>query len=207
MDVSIGEVETEVSGSANNPAQEAVPEAHEPTPTQDDATEVHETTPAQEDTPEAHTPIPLLFIPENLEQLEYLMIAERGRPVLEVGFIGTNEEKNKMLESYGMIFMSMIALYPDRELYYTNLWNLAFNEFQSFSLAEFVELSPDDLSIYGLDDPSLEIMYYDYFRENETHIIFGDQTGGGMVYCMVDGQLVQKKGIPDILPKHNRHNI
>ena len=129
-----------------------------------------------------------LFTPEALEQLEYLRISERGKLEIEFGFVGTEDEREEMLESFGMIFMTMIKPYPDRDLYYSNLWDGALSDFQFFSLTELVDMFPSDLSQYGLDDPLLEIQYYDYFRVNETHLIFGDQTEDGMVYCMVVGR-------------------
>ncbi|MCL2708730.1 MAG: DUF4340 domain-containing protein [Defluviitaleaceae bacterium] len=117
------------------------------------------------------------------ESFEYMFIRERGRQPVEFGFTGTESEKSEMYDAYGIVSMTMIQPYPGRDLYYSNFDDHVMTNFNDFTLGELVSLRPDDLSPYGLDDPSLEVRFKEMF--NDTHLFFGDMTEDGRIYCMV----------------------
>lgn len=115
------------------------------------------------------------------ESIQYIYLKERGKAPIEFGFFGTDQEKQDMYEQFGMIYVTMLQPYPGRELYYSNFEQSVMTDFMNMQIGDMVALRPDDLSIYGLDDPSLELWINDL--ESEIHLLFGEQTGDGKIYC------------------------
>ena len=85
-----------------------------------------------------------------------------------------------------MIYLTMTQPHPGRDLYNSSLDEFIMKDFYAFALGELVELRPQDLAAYGLDDPALELRFTD--PENETHLLFGDKTDDGMIYCKFAGK-------------------
>lgn len=119
--------------------------------------------------------------------IEYVLIAAKDRPVIEFGFDGTEEERTAMYEQYGMVSVTMMQPYPGRELYYSSFETNVLTAYNEFTIGDLVALKPDDLSIYGLDEPSLEVRFTD--AEGDNHLLFGDTLDDGEhIYCMIVGK-------------------
>jgi len=118
--------------------------------------------------------------------LEYIKIAERGRPLVEFTFHGTDEDKDNMYEQYGGIYLTMNEPYHGRDLYYESFDMAVMEEFLPFSIGELIELAPNDLSVYGLDEPSLELRLSN--RDNDLHLFFGDLADENLIYVMIAGR-------------------
>jgi hypothetical protein len=118
-----------------------------------------------------------------LDGAEYILINERDAEPIEFTFIGTEEEKEDMYRRFGMVNITMTTPHLGRELYYTSMDRVLINDFNNlFRLGEMVALIPEDLSVYGLDEPSLEFKYIGIRGIDEIHLLFGDRTEDGLIY-------------------------
>lgn len=122
----------------------------------------------------------------NTEALTYTYIHEEGKPEIEIDFSGTEEEKQKDIESFGAVVLTMFKPYAGREIYASNLVEFILKGIDSISASELVEYSTEDFSQYGLDNPKLDIWLKD--TANELHILVGDDTGNGTNYCKLADQ-------------------
>jgi hypothetical protein len=119
-----------------------------------------------------------------IDGAEYLLIHERGSRIIEFAFDGDEDEKEEMYERFGMVNITMTSPYPGRDLYYTNMENNIFSRFnERFRLGDLAALMPGDLSEFGLDEPSLEFKWISQYAMDELHLLFGDRTDDGMIYC------------------------
>jgi hypothetical protein len=116
----------------------------------------------------------------NTEFIDYFLIAERGKPTIEFDFVGTQEERETMQEQYGGLVLKMIQPHYGRDLYTGSLKVYLLDRITGMTIGDLVELNAADLSVYGLDEPSLEFWYK--FQEDEIHLLFGDQTEDGNIY-------------------------
>jgi hypothetical protein len=120
--------------------------------------------------------------------MEYLLIQERGKTPIEFAFDGTEEEQQEMYEQYGMIYVTMMQPFPGREMYYSNFERAVLEEFNYLALGDMVALRPDDLSPYGLDNPSVTVWVRD--AEQSLHMHFGNRTEDNQIYCKFDDRPV-----------------
>jgi hypothetical protein len=123
--------------------------------------------------------------PIDVNGAEYLLINQRGKKPVEFIYTGTEEEKEEYYEQFGTIVMDMVSPYPGRELYYSSIERLVIDPFnEKFRLGKLIELSAEDLSLYGLDEPSLEFHWIGAFENETMHLLFGDKTEDDLIYVM-----------------------
>ena len=121
------------------------------------------------------------------ELMTTLIVRERGQEPIEFAFDGTEEEKNELLESFGMIWLTMVHPFPGRALNFQNFEMIALDGFDAFQAGEIVDLFPEDTSIYGFDDPQLEFIVEDVVGRG-FHLIFGDFYDDRYIYMMFYGR-------------------
>jgi len=99
------------------------------------------------------------------ETIDYVLIAERGREVIEF-----SRQPHDHFED--MTWHVMGQPFPGREVFLMNFGYHILEDFASFQFGDLVNLHPASLAPYGLDDPSLEFIYQAF--HGETHLLFGD---------------------------------
>ena len=119
-----------------------------------------------------------------LDSLIYAYFYQRDVYELEVGYDGTDEEMEQDLERYGMVLLSLIKPYPGRDLYFSSLQAAVLEKVESITLSDVVEVYPEDLSIYGLDDPEI-IMHLIDGELDEYHIFIGNDASETHSYVML----------------------
>jgi len=138
----------------------------------------------------------------NAQALLHLYIHERGRPALEFGWDGTDEELQELLEQFGVTWLTMIEPFPGRDFNMSNFEMFAIEPFQEFVPGEMVELFPDDLARFGLDDPLLEFIMMDV-NDDGFHLLFGDDHDSEHIYMMYGDRphvwLVERRFISGLL--------
>ena len=117
-------------------------------------------------------------LPEvDTQVVTYLLIDKKdGRPIE----IKVNDEQSEEQAQYGLGLWQMSKPYNepmgvDGQAFGDLLQNLG-----TFSIEEFIEDDAQDLSKYGLDDPSFEFRMED--RESTLHLIFGDEYDEDKIY-------------------------
>lgn len=117
------------------------------------------------------------------EKLSYIYIAQKGKPEIEATRLDDTElDEYEMWNSLATWKMTKPYINPRSLVSNDILTNLtaATTGFNT-SVKSFVENNPKDLSIYGLDEPELELWFKD--SDNlQTHLFFGKQTEEGTVY-------------------------
>ena len=121
-----------------------------------------------------------------IDQLIYYKFEKRGQSVIELGYIGSEDEMQQELESYGMVTLSMLQPYPGRDVYYSNLSMYLLEPMEPFSFDSVAAVYPEDLSVYGLDDPEYEFLLIDG-EESVSHLIVGNAADATRVYIMIPG--------------------
>ena len=113
-----------------------------------------------------------------IDSLLYAYFYQKDTYELEVGYTGSDDEMKKDLESYGMVSLSILKPYPGRDLYYSNLSTNLLEHLESLSFKEVADTFPEDLSVYGLDDPEIIIHLIDS-EEDVYHMMIGADTEDG----------------------------
>ncbi len=117
----------------------------------------------------------------NVEALQYAYINDNGTE-LEMDYKGSDDEKKKDLEAYGMISLTMMKPYKGRDLYLSNFIDNVLSNLSGVSLGKLVDVQPTDLAQYGLDKPSLELKFKD--TELTFHLLIGkEDEDGQQAYC------------------------
>lgn len=117
------------------------------------------------------------------QKLSYIYIAQKGKPEIEVTRLGDTElDKYEMWNSLATWKMTKPYIKPRSLVGNDTLTNLtsATTGFNTY-VKSFVENNPKDLSIYGLDEPELELWFKDS-DDLQTHLFFGKQSEEGRVY-------------------------
>ena len=117
--------------------------------------------------------------------LTRLYVRERGRNALEFGWDGTEEELEDTLNQFGGAWLTMFSPFPGRELTISNFERIALEDFQGFRPGKLIEMFPDDLGQFGLDDPILEFVMEDVLGAS-FHLIFGDDHDDEHLYMMFE---------------------
>ena len=99
------------------------------------------------------------------ESVQYMLVAERGREVIEIETV--------IHEETGFPMQVMLQPFTDRDFFMANFEDRVLQHFHSFALGDLVSLHPADLTPYGLDNPSLEFIYR--APHGEAHLLFGDR--------------------------------
>ena len=95
------------------------------------------------------------------ETLEYIYVEHRGMDPIEYAFDGTQEEFEASKEQYGAVLLHMVQPFKGWELYASNFQTYVLDGMSGISIGDLIEVQPEDYSIYGLDDPSLEFWLRD----------------------------------------------
>ena len=106
------------------------------------------------------------------ETLEYVYVKQNGTEI-EYAFNGTQEELEAFKEENGAVPLQMVQPYRGWELYNSNFQTHVLDGMRGISMGNLIETKPDDYSIYGLDDPSLEFWLRD--AGGEMHLITGNE--------------------------------
>ena len=131
----------------------------------------------------APTNVPVIFI----DSLVYAYFYQRNRHELEFAFVGPEDDMQRQLANFGMVLLSMIQPFPGRDLYMTSLSSIVLEYIPSMFFVSIVEIFPENLSIYGLDEPEIEVILIDSDFD-VFHLIFGDSHDDTHVYVMVEGR-------------------
>jgi len=102
---------------------------------------------------------------------EYILIAQRDGPAIELAMAVSEDAEALMAFIPDGKILRLIQPF-DRGIDHSRLGYNVLEPLSEFTLDRVVSLMPTDLSLYGLDNPSLEFMYQDEF--GETHFLFGD---------------------------------
>jgi len=124
-----------------------------------------------------------------LDSLVYVYFMQKDVYELELGYTGSDDEMQKELESYGMVTLNMLKPYPGRDLYYGNLTTNLLDFVEPLAFTKVVAAFPEDLSVYGLDDPVFEIRLIDG-DEDEYNLIVGSDADESYAYAMLPGREV-----------------
>lgn len=116
-------------------------------------------------------------------QLTHLFLKERGRTPIEFAFDGTQQEMEDSIDRFGQLQLTMVTPFPGRDLFFSNFEMFALGDFLAFNPTEVAELFPEDLSVYGMDDPLLEFIMEDA-EGNGFHLIFGSYHNDEYIYVM-----------------------
>ena len=101
----------------------------------------------------------------HLEAMTYVKIAQRGHDVIEFGMQPHHTHVD-------FEWLAMFQPFPGREVYHSAFVYRIFEHFSRFTIGDLVNLHPDDFSVYGLDEPSLEFVYHSHL--GDVHLLFGD---------------------------------
>lgn len=119
----------------------------------------------------------------NAEKLDYVYISQKDRPEIEVVKLGDdNPEKYELWN--GLASWKLLKPYAlPRALESDELWSNIVSEIANISLEvkDFIVNSPNDLSIYGLDKPELELLFKDSDGA-QIHLYFGNYAQDGSIY-------------------------
>jgi len=115
--------------------------------------------------------------------LTRLYIRERDRNTLEFVWDGTQEEMENAIQQFGGIWLTMVTPFPGRDLTVSNFERFALEDFEGFRPGRLVDMFPDDLRQYGLDDPILEFIMEDATGAG-FHLIFGADHDDQNIYMM-----------------------
>ena len=119
---------------------------------------------------------------------EYVLIAQRDTPVIELSVsyspdILDEASATFMAASPGALFLRMLQPLEGRGLNHTHLDTNVMEPLNNLRISDVVSVAPQDLSIYGLDNPSLVFEYRS--PSEEVKLLFGDiftyQVGGQFV--------------------------
>jgi len=120
------------------------------------------------------------------ESIDFFFLSERGRDPIEFARIEHEEFE-------GFTQLTMVEPFEGAEVFATGFEHHVMEQFAFFHLGDLVNLHADDLTPYGLDDPSLELIYR--APHGEAHLLFGDifvrETGGeavAFIYVMFAGR-------------------
>lgn len=110
--------------------------------------------------------------------VEHMRIIQRGVPEIELSVMygeGVLDESMavSMLALPELKRLRMVQPLLGRGIDEARLEIFLLDVFQEFRLQEVVSLAPASLAPYGLDNPSLEFVFYDPWEE--THLIFGNR--------------------------------
>lgn len=115
----------------------------------------------------------------NAQELDYLYISQEGKPTIEI-VSNINEELNK----YGLDLWIMKQPYKHSYAVgskeFMNILEKGFN----YTIEDFIEDNPSDLSKYGLDNPRIEIEIRD--TKNSLHLFIGSNKDDNIAYAMTE---------------------
>jgi len=108
-------------------------------------------------------------------EAERILIAQRDTPIIELSMGAAIDVIDTIAD--------LLPIAPDgtilrlvqpmeRGIDHSRLTNRVLEPLEAFRLGNIVSLAPNDLSPYGLDNPSLVFAYQDHF--GETRLLFGD---------------------------------
>ncbi|MCL2664104.1 MAG: DUF4340 domain-containing protein [Defluviitaleaceae bacterium] len=121
------------------------------------------------------------YLPElTLTEIKHVYVNQKGRPLLECLYRGTEEDLMALYEEYNAISIFMLSPLLNRELYYTSFQTNVLINFDYFYFGELIEMYPEDLSVYGLHEPVLEVILEDF--DNRIHLLFGYEADGDTIY-------------------------
>lgn len=112
----------------------------------------------------------------NTLELDYLYIKQEDKPVIEI-VSNINEELNKYGLDLWMLKQPYNHTYAVGSKDFMELLEKGFE----FTIEEFVEDKPSDLSKYGLDEPRIEIQIKD--TSNSLHLLVGSNKDDNLVYA------------------------
>lgn len=117
-----------------------------------------------------------------LENLNYIYINQVGN--LEMEFVKPDEDKIDKYRTWNNIATwemtkpyKLVHAVGSNDIWSSVTSSISFNS----AVRNFVSNNPDDLSLYGLNKPKLEILVRDKDGV-ENHLYFGNQSGDGNVY-------------------------
>lgn len=110
-------------------------------------------------------------------ELTYFLIDKKdGKPIE----IKINDEQSQEEAEFGLGLWRMTQPYNEPMGVDGTAFEELLNGMKVFTIEEFIEDGAQDLSKYGLDDPSLEFVMKD--EENTLHLIFGDEYDEDKIY-------------------------
>ena len=116
--------------------------------------------------------------------LEYIYLHEREQTAIEFAFAGTEEELIEMAEEFGVTLLTMVQPFLGQDLNFTNFQNQLLENFRMLEVVgDLVELFPENLAVYGLDEAALEFNMVDVIGNN-VHLLFGDEHNEQYRYMM-----------------------
>jgi len=99
------------------------------------------------------------------ETIDYFLVAERDRDVIEFARLPHPDMPEVEI-------VTMVQPFDGREVHISNLMQHVMDDFTFFGFGDMVNLHPESLAQYGLDDPSLEFIYQ--AEHGMAHLLFGD---------------------------------
>ncbi|MCL2421121.1 MAG: DUF4340 domain-containing protein [Defluviitaleaceae bacterium] len=115
--------------------------------------------------------------------LIHLYIRERDNAAMVFGWDGTDEELAETVAQFGGAWITMEEPFPGRNFNTTIFEMRVLEPFQEFAPGEMVEMFPEDLARFGLDDPLLEFAMLDVMGGG-FHLLFGNYHDDEHIYVM-----------------------
>lgn len=113
----------------------------------------------------------------NSQELSYLKLDRKDGKPIEVKM---NDDQSEEQAQYGLGLWQLAQPYNEPMGVDTQALSDMLETLPSFSIQDFVEDGVEDLSKYGLDEPSLEMIIKD--SENTLHLLFGKEYDEDKIY-------------------------
>ncbi|NMA82538.1 MAG: DUF4340 domain-containing protein [Epulopiscium sp.] len=111
------------------------------------------------------------------EQVIYFKLKRHEQPTVEVVF---NEEDGEG-KAYGVGIWSLVQPYKQKHMVHSEEFTKVLTGIPVFTGKELQDDHPKDLSLYGLDNPIMELEMKD-MENNQIHILFGSEYDNGKQY-------------------------
>lgn len=123
--------------------------------------------------------IPLLYA----DKINYINVKQKDKMELEVY---SESEESKESKNYGVQTMKMTKPVQGINVYLSEIQNSLFYNISELSLKKLVDIFPNNLNKYGLDNPYLEITIKD--SEDELKLKIGNDIDSDTAYCMINNR-------------------
>ncbi len=121
------------------------------------------------------------------ENVNYVNIVEKGKPEILITSDSNNETLKNYVSTSGLSALMMKSPIEDAIVYPTNMQDSILCDLSTLYINSVVELSPDDLTKYGLNDPVKIITIKDTGSKSLT-IKIGNSCDKDSVYVMIDNK-------------------
>jgi len=130
----------------------------------------------------------------NTDELTYFKMQKKDSKPIE---IKVNNSQSDDEAQFGLGLWRMTQPYKEPMGVKGEEFQEVLNDISGLEIEDFIDDNPQDLSQYGLDEPSAELLVKD--NENTLHLYFGDEFGDGKIYFKTaDSQAVYSMDKDDL---------